>query len=268
MKHPFLLLLLLCAIAPVSNAAEPVKPPAKEKFHLFLLVGQSNMAGRGLVEEQDRTPHPRVLMLDKGGNWVPAVDPLHFDKPVAGVGVGKTFGQLIADATPGVTIGLIPCAVGGSPIDVWRPGAFYPATKSHPWDDAMKRAKLALQSGELKGVLWHQGESDSNENLAAGYERKLHDLIRRLRTELDAPQVPFLAGQLGQFEERPWSDHKKRVDRAHRDLPAKVPHTAFVSSAGLKHKGDEVHFDAASCREFGKRYAAEYLKLAGQPAKP
>ncbi len=268
MKHPILLLLFLCAIAPVSSAAEPVKPPAKEKFHLFLLVGQSNMAGRGVVEEQDRTPHPRVLMLDKAGEWVPAVDPLHFDKPVAGVGVGKTFGQIIADATPGVTIGLIPCAVGGSPIDVWRPGAFYAATKSHPWDDAMKRAKLALESGELKGILWHQGESDSNENLAAGYERKLHDLIRRLRAELNAPQAPFLAGQLGQFEERPWSEHKQRVDRAHRDLPAKVPQTAFVSSAGLKHKGDEVHFDAASCREFGKRYAAEFLKLTGQTAKP
>jgi hypothetical protein len=111
-------------------------------------------------------------------------------------------------------------------------------------------------------------EPDSNENLAAGYERKLHDLIRRLRAELNAPQAPFLAGQLGQFEERPWSDHKKRVDRAHRDLPAKVPHTAFVASTGLKHKGDEVHFDDASCREFGKRYAAEYLKLTGQPAKP
>jgi hypothetical protein len=262
----FTALLHLLAIA--TDAAEPVKPPAREKFHLFLLIGQSNMAGRGVVEEQDRTPHPRVLMLNKEGNWLPATDPMHFDKPVAGVGLGKTFGQIIADATPGVTIGLIPCAVGGSPIDVWRPGAFYPATKSHPWDDTMRRAKLALEAGELKGILWHQGESDSNDKLAPGYERKLHDMIRRLRAELNAPEVPFLAGQLGMFEERPWSDDKRRVDRAHRELPTKVPRTAYVPSDGLRHKGDEVHFDAASYREFGRRYAEAFLKLTRPSSNP
>ena len=87
---------------------------AQDKMDLYLLVGQSNMAGRGVVEEQDKTPHARVLMLSKEGKWVPAIDPMHFDKPAAGVGLGKTFGQLIAEANPGVTIGLIPCAVGGS----------------------------------------------------------------------------------------------------------------------------------------------------------
>lgn len=93
---------------------------------MFLLAGQSNMAGRGTVTPQDRTPHPRVLMLNQAGEWVPAVDPMHFDKPVAGVGPGRTFGIAIAEANPGVTIGLIPCAVGGSPIDAWQPGVLRP----------------------------------------------------------------------------------------------------------------------------------------------
>ena len=243
-------------------SAQTTSLPAKENFHLFLLVGQSNMAGRGTVTPADKIPHPRVLVLDKTGAWVPAVDPLHFDKPAAvGVGLGRTFAAAIAEANPGVTIGLIPCAVGGSPIDAWKPGIFYDATKSHPWDDAMQRAKLALQAGKLKGILWHQGESDSSAALAPAYEAKLHDLISRMRSELRAPTVPFIVGQLGKFAESPWNEFKLQVDAAHRALPLKVPYTAFVGSDGLIHRGDKVHFDSDSYREFGRRYAAAYLKL-------
>ncbi len=200
-------------------------------------------------------------MLNKAGEWVPAVDPLHFDKPVAGVGLGRTFGRELAAASRGVTIGLIPCAVGGSPIDTWQPGVFYDPTKSHPWDDALRRAKIALQAGTLQGILWHQGESDSNAGPAPTYEARLHDLVARLRVELSAPAVPFIAGQMGKFPDAPWNEFKTQVDRTHRELPRKVKVTAFVSSEGLQHKGDKVHFDADSCREFGQRYAAAYLKL-------
>ena len=256
-----LLLVTLSLLAPFARAQSPALP-AKENLHLFLLVGQSNMAGRGVITPADNLPHPRVLMLTKAGEWVPAVDPLHFDKPAAvGVGLGRSFANAVAEATPGVTIGLVPCAVGGSPIDAWQPGFYYQATQSHPWDDALRRAKLALQSGTLKGILWHQGESDSNRELAPGHEAKLHNLIARLRVELAAPNVPFIVGQLGQFAGSPWSEFKTQIDRAHRDLPAKVPHTAFVNSDGLKDKGDKTHFDADSYRDLGRRYAEAYLKL-------
>jgi hypothetical protein len=256
-----LLVLLVAFLAAFARAQSPALPP-KESFHLFLLVGQSNMAGRGAITPADKEPHARVLMLNQAGEWVPAVDPLHFDKPkMVGVGLGRTFALEVARATPGVTIGLIPCAVGGSPIDSWQPGVFYQPTQSHPWDDALRRAKLALQSGTLKGILWHQGESDSSRELAAGYEAKLHDLVARFRRELSAPDVPFIVGQLGVFPDSPWNEHKKLVDRAHRDLPQKVKLTAFVPADGLNHKGDKTHFDAAAYREFGRRYAAAYLKL-------
>lgn len=255
--------MFLCAIALIPGAVwggEP-KLPARENLHLFLLVGQSNMAGRGKVEAQDKKDHPRVLMLDKTGKWVPALDPLHFDKTAAGVGLGKTFGVLWADANPGVTVGLIPCAVGGSPIDSWKPGQFYEPTKSHPWDDAMKRTKLALKDGVLKGILWHQGESDAKEPLASAYEAKLHDLISRLRKELNAEEVPFIAGQIGKFAEQPWGKGQEIVNQAHMDLPKKVKQSAFANSNGLTHKGDKVHFDSASYREFGKRYFNAYLEM-------
>lgn len=255
------LLFIVLGLAAVFAPAQDVSLPPKARFHLFLLVGQSNMAGRGVVEEQDKAPHPRVLMLSKEGKWVPAVDPMHFDKPSAGVGLGKTFGQIIADANPGVTIGLIPCAVGGSPVDAWRPGEYYPPTKSHPWDDMAKRVALALPAGTFKGILWHQGEADCKPQLATTYAAKLDDLVKRLRLEAKGPELPFIAGQMGKFDDVPWSPDIKTVDQAHQDLPKRVPYTAFVSAEGLKHKGDKIHFDSASYRELGRRYAQAYSKM-------
>jgi Carbohydrate esterase, sialic acid-specific acetylesterase len=259
----FVLAVMLLASA--TFADKPINVPPPEKFHLFLLVGQSNMAGRGKIETQDTASHARVLMLSKTGAWVPAVEPMHFDKSSAGVGLGRTFGMQLADANPNITIGLIPCAVGGSPIDTWKPGEYYTATKSHPWDDAIKRAKLAQQSGEIKGILWHQGESDATSTLAPVYEAKLHALIQAMREELKVPDAPFIAGQIGQFADSPWSDAHKLVNAAHEALSQKIPHTAFVSSDKLQHKGDKVHFNAESYREFGKRYAAAYVKLLEAP---
>jgi len=264
MKSLLLRSLAVCLLMAATVFAQPAALPSKENFHLFLLIGQSNMAGRGTVEPQDKIAHPRVLTLNKDGAWVPAIDPIHFDKNIAGVGLGRTFGLELAESTPGATIGLIPCAVGGTPIDLWQPGALWDKPKCHPWDDAMVRAKLALKVGTLKGILWHQGESDSNREKAAAYASKLADLIARVRNELGAPTVPFIAGEPGQFAGRPWNEFQRLVDQTLRDLPAKVQHTAFASAEGLVDQGDKLHFDANSYREFGKRYAVAYLKLVGE----
>ena len=128
-------------------------------------------------------------------------------------------------------------------------------------DESIKRARIALKSGTLKGILWHQGESDSKDGPAQIHEAKLHELIARFRKTLDAESAPFIAGQMGQFAERPWSDAKKMVDAAHQNLPKHVKQTAFVNSNDLKHKGDRVHFDSASFREFGKRYFKAFQEL-------
>jgi hypothetical protein len=83
-----------------------------------------------------------------------------------------------------------------------------------------------------------------------------------MRKELGVPEVPFVVGQMGEFAEAPWNDAKVQVDKGHQDLPKKVPHTAFVSAEGLKHRGDKIHFDSPSCREFGKRYYGAFQSLA------
>jgi hypothetical protein len=229
-------------------------------FHLYLLIGQSNMAGRGEVGPQDREAYPRVLALDKEGEWVPAVDPIHFDKPIAGVGPGRAFGKAMAARDLSIRIGLIPCATGGSPISVWQHGGFWEQTHSHPYDDALERARIAMQRGILKGILWHQGESDSNDVDAGRYEDRLATLIHMLRAELGVPDVPFVCGTLGDFvvAGNPWA---RTVNQAMKRVSQRVEHTACVDATGLAHKGDELHFDAASARELGRRYARAMAQL-------
>ena len=231
-------------------------------LQVFLLAGQSNMAGRGVVEAQDSVVHPRVLRLDPGMRWVPAVDPLHWDKPaIVGVGPGRAFGLALAARDPNARIGLVPAAVGGSPISSWEPGAVDPATRARPYDDAMARLAVARKDGRLRAILWHQGESDATPERSVVYAAKLRALIARFRADLSDPDLPFIIGQLGEFAGRPWTAHTRRIDSVHRAVAASVPHVAFVPAAGLRDKGDAVHFDAAAARELGERYAAAYLTL-------
>jgi hypothetical protein len=211
MSNKFLLagMLSLASLVGASaqtQAAQPrvrtvVAPPARqEKFQLYLLVGQSNMAGRGYVEAQDTVPNRHVLRLNPAGQWEIAKDPIHFDKPVAGVGLGLAFGRAMAAADTSSSIGLIPCAVGGSGIDAWAPGAYFADTNTHPYDDALARARLAQQMGTLAGIIWHQGETDSSPEKSTTYGPKLAALIARFRADLQAPNVPFVAGQLPAFQ--------------------------------------------------------------------
>ncbi len=263
-------LCLLMAISvlagPVGAQEKSVIPPARAQFHLFLLAGQSNMAGRGKIDAGDNSAHPGVLTLTAGGGWRPATDPLHYDKPYAGAGLGKSFGETVAGAAPGVTVGLIPAACGGSPIAAWRPGVFYDKTNSHPYDDAISRAKRAMQDGVLKAILWHQGESDCSAQDSALYEERLRELIARFRSDLAAPELPFFIGQLGRFPGRPWNDFDRQVDAAQKRVAATMPHVYFIPSEGLV-SGDNVHFDTPSLKILGRRFAEQYLQTNNQPGK-
>lgn len=263
-RLPVLLALLSLCVG--ASAAEPVKLPAKGKLHLYLLIGQSNMAGRGVVEEQDKTPPPRVLKFTKENTWAPATPPLHFDKPtIAGVGLGSSFGRAMAEANPDATIGLIPCAVGGTPLSRWSKGGDLYA-------QALERAKLALKDGTLKGILWHQGEADSgNERLATTYGERLAQMVKGLRADLGVGDVPFVAGKLGEFLKREDKDGKPslwpKVNEQIGAISQSVPNAAAVESAGLKPKNDVVHFDTPSLREFGQRYAEAMKKLQAGKAR-
>lgn len=244
----------------VSVRPAGTKAQLPTEMDLYLLIGQSNMAGRGTVAQQDRTPHPRVFKLNRQDEWVPAVEPLHFDKPFAGVGPGLSFGKVMARANSNVAIGLIPCATGGSPIRVWKPGAYWEQTDTKPYDEMLRRTRIATRRGHLKGILWHQGEADSGAAGAANYLERLDDLIGRLRHDLGAPSMPVVVGGMSDalMARKP---HAGTVNRALATLPRRVENTACVSAEQLTLKEDRVHFDADSARELGHRYARAMLKI-------
>jgi hypothetical protein len=278
-RHIFLTGSLWLALLPGASAQTPalkphrrqvVAPPARpEKFQLYLLVGQSNMAGRGTVEAQDTLPSRHVLRLNPAGQWEIAQDPLHFDKPVAGVGPGLAFGRVLAAQDTSIVIGLIPCAVGGSGIDAWAPGAYFADTRTHPYDDALARARLAQQAGTLAGIIWHQGEADSSPEKSALYAQKLTALIARFRDDLQASTLPFVAGQLPAFQFAKTGPDgtahpnpgAERVNAAVAGLRKTVAHYAYVSAAGTTDRGDHLHFDARSARLLGQRYAQAMQQL-------
>ena len=244
------LLLLLARL--VAAAAET----PSEGLQVFLLIGQSNMAGRGTVEAQDRAPHPRVFMLTRALTWVPAVDPMHFDKPERiGTGLGRTFGLELAKGEPSTIIGLVPAAFGGSSLDEWAPG------QPH-YVNAVARMKEALKHGKLAGILWHQGESDSAPAKAATYDERFARMIAQLRVDLGAQEIPVIVGETGRF--RP---DGAAVNAALARLPELVPHCAFVSAEGLVDQGDRLHFDSASFRELGRRYAVAWQALQSDSKK-
>lgn len=234
-------------------------------FHLYLLVGQSNMAGRGVVDSLSSPEDPHILMLNEHNEWTLARDPLHFDKPkVIGVGPGLAFAQkmLTYQKDKNVKIGLIPCAVGGTSIDMWQPGKDAYDGKYHPYDDAIERLRVAMHFGVVKGIIWHQGEADSREDRAIVYLDQLQTLVTRFRNEIGNQQVPFIAGELGYYKER-----YLLINRELKKLPNVIPKAAVATSEGLVHKGDDTHLDSKSARELGVRMAEKMYQLQTETDK-
>ncbi|MCF6348548.1 MAG: sialate O-acetylesterase [Flavobacteriaceae bacterium] len=219
------------------------------------------MAGRGTVEAIDTIPNSSVFMFTRGKKWVLAKEPMHFARPERiGVGPGFAFGRKMADMNPDVDIYLIPCAVGATSIQKWERGAYHKTTQMYPYDSAMSVAKEALKIGKLKGILWHQGESDSKPERYAKYEERLKELMQRIRTELNADNVPIVVGEIGRFhaKRRPFADSINEVINR---VPQFIPFTAVVSSENLTDRKDSTHFNSKSYRELGLRYANKMIEL-------
>ena len=236
-----------------------VRLPAKPDFSVYLLAGQSNMAGRGIVEDQDTRPRLGLFSLDEENRWTPAMDPVHFDKPdIAGVGPGLTFGRIMAggDLDARRFTGLVPCAFGGTPLSRWEKGGDL-------YEGAVARCRAAMRDGTLKGVLWHQGECDAQDaDAAKTYGDRLVQMVTDLRADLGCGDVPFVAGRLGPFlAGREGITHFELVNSQLASLPDRIANAACVSADGLTPKEDGVHFDAPSARDLGRRYAEAVKRL-------
>ncbi len=237
-----------------------------EGYDVYLLIGQSNMSGRGTLTAENALPSDRIVKFTKDMKWVPADEPLHFDTSRCGAGLAMSFARRMADASPDRTIALVPCAVGGTPLQRWCPGGDL-------YSNAVVRARAALRDGPLKGILWHQGCFDSNyATNAETYAARLVPAVERLRRDLGAEGVPFVAGELPRFlsryvEKNGHHCHWPLVNAQIGEAVSRIPNAALVSSAELDDcKSDLIHFETPSLRKFGERYADAMLKLQGSLA--
>ena len=242
-KSVFALLLGLCVCAASA---------ARAATDVYLLIGQSNMAGRGELTPSNRLDLSGVTMLNRSNAWVAAAEPIHFDKPWrAGAGLAASFAADMRAADSSVTVGLVPCAMGGTPIAKWLPpDAVY-------FTNAVQRTRVALATsgGRLRAILWHQGEGDCSKKGLAVYPERLKKLVAALRQEF-GEDVPFVAGELQQG--RPLYDEYNRL--LHETI-REIPKSAWVSSEGLTTNSDKVHFNTPSLRIFGHRFAEAVKRL-------
>lgn len=225
-------------------------------IHSFLLIGQSNMAGRGFLNEAEPIENKDIFVL-RNGRWQPMFRPVNPDRAFSGTNLAESFADLYAKEK-GVQVGLIPCADGGTCLDQWCVGSLL-------FDHACFMASLASRTSTIAGVLWHQGEGDCAPELYPQYEEKLTAIFAALRKKLDLYDVPFLVGGLGDFlKDRADSPNLKNYPHVNAALERMADNdkmTGFVSAKGLLSNPDNLHFSAKALREFGVRYYTEFLKL-------
>lgn len=226
-------------------------------IHSFLLIGQSNMAGRGSLKDARSVDMSRIHTL-RNGRWQPMFRPINPDRSFSGVSLAESFAESYVKAY-GVDVGLICCADGGTTLEQWMPDGLL-------YDNAVFQARLAQRTSTIVGVLWHQGESDCTDDRHPVYREKLETMLARLRKDLRLEDVPVLLGGLGDFladcPRDAWQlKNYTVINDAQRAVAASSERMGFVSAEGLTSNPDRLHFDAASLHEFGRRYFAEYERL-------
>jgi hypothetical protein len=264
-------------IALGSTQAGPPDP----NFHVYLAFGQSNMEGYPGIEPQDRTGvDKRFQMLAavdfasigrKKGEWYEAVPPLC--RASTGLCPADYFGRTMAGATPEkVTIGVVNVSVAGCKIELFNKDTYqaYAATApawmasiikeygGNPYQHLIDMARLAQKRGVIKGILLHQGESNTNDRNWPDKVAKIYgDLIKDL--SLRAQEIPILAGETVNADQQ---GATAGVNTIIAELPKVVPNAHVISSKGCECRPDRLHFTPAGYRELGKRYAKKMLELA------
>ena len=231
--------------------------PAKSEYDVYLLIGQSNMAGRGKMIEEDKLPLENVWILNDKGEVVPAVSPLNqyssIRKSLAmqQVNPGNAFSQEIVKRTSRKVL-LVVNARGGSVIGEWKKGN----EKTPFYAEAVRRCKEAQRYGKLRAILWHQGEGNSAH--PETYMEPLSELAANLRKDLKAKKVPFIAGEIA-----PWHKNATLFNSMIRTISTRIPNSDYVSSEDTTPLIDETdpHFDRDSQLLLGKRYADKVLKM-------
>lgn len=255
------------------------------KMYIFLCFGQSNMEGNAKYETQDTTVDSRFRVLQavdcpdrsrKKGNWYTAVPPLC--RCNTGITPADYFGRtLIANLPKDVRVGVINVSVGGARIELFNqqtspgyietaPGwmkAMVAEYNNDPYGRLVELAKIAQRSGVIKGILLHQGESNTGDTL---WTKKIKIIYDRLMSDLNLKpnQLPLLAGEvLGADQGGICASMNSIINT----LPQVIPNAYIIPSAGCSAAADKLHFDAAGYRTLGRRYGEKMLSLLGYKVK-
>jgi hypothetical protein len=277
-KRSLLLLVAMLLVTGTSFSQD-------KKFYIFLCFGQSNMEGNAKAEAQDSTVDSRFQVLEavncpninrEKGKWYTAVPPLCRCR--TGLTPADYFGRtLVANLPKDVRVGVINVAVGGCKIELFDKDNYqsYITTApdwmknmineydGNPYARLVEMAKLAQKDGVIKGILLHQGESNTGDStwprkVKGVYDNLLHDL------NLKSNSVPLLAGELVDAEQGGACASMNKIIAT---LPKTIPNSYVISSEGCKQRGDKLHFTAEGYRKLGERYGAQMLSLLGPTQK-
>jgi hypothetical protein len=276
MKFGLLLLPLIALLLLNTRASSQ-----DQDFYIFLCFGQSNMEGQGRIDPQDRTVDNRFQVMEAVncsnlgrtmGNWYVAVPPL--TRCYTGLSPADYFGRtLAANLPPNIKVGVVNVSVAGCAIELFDKNNYqaYAATApswmisiineygGNPYGRLVQIAKLAQQDGVIKGILLHQGESNTGDSqwpskVKGVYDNLLSDL------GLAADSVPLLAGEVVNADQGGVCASMNSIIAK---LPQTIPNSHVISSAGCTDTTDNLHFNSAGYRELGRRYGVKMLTLLG-----
>ena len=301
MKKLFLLFAMTLAMGftACSNEDFPVNPEEQEEdpkdepqFYVYLCFGQSNMEGNATPEAQDKTVDPRFQMLAcvdfsspkrKMGEWYTATPPLV--RQGTGLGMADYFGRtMVANLPENVKVGVVDVALGGTDIKGFiqeetpayiKTAAdwvknYFKDYNNDPYKRLVDMAKIAQETGVIKGILLHQGETNNGQQdwpkkVKLIYDRLMNDL------NLNPEEVPLFVGEtVSQAAGGACWHHNSVIAK----VPNVIPNSYVISSADCPQKGDGLHFTAQGYRIMGQRYAKAALKVLGieaqidEPTKP
>ena len=266
---------LLLSLFPASMTAQD------DFFYIFLCFGQSNMVGQGEITEADKVVDESFLSLSavdgpdgrKVGQWRPAVPPLC--RANTGLSLVDFFGRTLRKNYPDkVRIGVVYVAVDGCAIDLFDKDAYKNYTDTikpewlkneiaayggNPYGRMVEMARKAQREGVIRGILFHQGETDAYNDRWLQKVKKIYgDLMTDLK--LDPKRVPFIAGEtVGEDQHGVCAHANPTINR----LPEVIPNSYVVSSNGCEAGPDKVHFSAKGYRTLGTRYGLAMMRAMG-----
>ena len=249
---------------------------------VFLCFGQSNMEGFPGIEAPDHGPVDERFQVLAAvdfpelrrtkGHWYPAIPPLC--RPSSGIGPADYFGRtLVSNLPPQIKVGVVNVSVAGSKIELFEQASYQsyasnaaPWMKSiikiyggNPYQHLVEMARLAQKDGVIKGILLHQGESNTNDRQWPNKVKGIYDsLLKDLNLKAEA--VPLLAGGLVPADQQGACASMNKIVG---ELPKTIPTAHVVSSEGCAGRPDHLHFTPAGYRELGRRYADTMLPLLG-----